>query len=310
MFKFWCAVGVALGSLLSPPAWAGARAYENDMASLWEVLWHQSGAPTRLVRWEQDMRVRLHGVDLPKHREQTLAALRAVTADSGVRVTDVSNLPDAVKLANVDIEILPNSALEANQPCVTVLNYSTETKIDSATVQMRTGDAKRCAHHELMHVMGLRGHPSGNTVLSYFAPQSNTLLPLDRAMLRAWYSDRARGGMTPFEILPVMAEELGTTLADQGTAAAARARFYTRTVEQMRAFVEGQGDAPAILKKSGKTTDQGLKFGRVEMGYFLGVAYQQGSCVAADASQSAQWLQRAATMGNRSALARLSAAPK
>jgi hypothetical protein len=288
------------------PAMAGGSDYEHDMDTAWEVLWHQSGVPTRLVRWEQEIRVSLHGVELPRHREHILGALRDVAAETGLRVTDVG----AAGGANLDIEIVSDGALEHNQPCVTELKYATETRIDSATMKMRAGDVRRCAHHELMHAMGLRGHPAGKTVLSYFPSKVDGLLPLDRAMLRAWYSPKARGGMTPFEILPVLTEQIGASQPDQAEAARARQRFYTRTFDAMRAFADGKGDAPQILARSGKITDQGVRYGRQEMGYFLGLAYLDGQCVAADPTQGQQWLQRAATMGNRAALARLSAAPR
>jgi hypothetical protein len=283
--------------------------YEQDMDTAWEVLWHQSGVPTRLVRWEQEIRVRVHGVDLASHRDYTLAALREVAAETGVRVTDVTSAGAAGR-PNLDIEIVGNGALEHNQPCVTELQYTTETRIDSATLKMRSSDVRRCTHHELMHVMGLRGHPAGKTVLSYFPTKVDGLLPLDRSMLRAWYSSRAQGGMTPFEILPVLAEQIGTSVPDQAEAARARQRFYTRTVDAMRAFADGKGEAPSILTRSGKITDQGVRYGRQEMGYFLGVAYLDGKCVAPDPSQGQQWLQRAATLGNRAALAKLSGAAK
>ena len=55
-------------------------------------------------------------------------------------------------------------------------------------MQMRSKDVWRCAYHEAMHVMGVRGHPAGKTVLSYFPTKVDGLLPLDKVMLRAWYS--------------------------------------------------------------------------------------------------------------------------
>jgi hypothetical protein len=300
MVLAWCA---AFGG---GQAFAGAtHDYESDLGTMWEVLWHQSGTPTRLVRWEQELRVRIHGIDLAQHRAATLAAVQAVAAETGVRVVDVSAAPDAAARANVDIQIVANDKLDANEPCVTQLHYQTETRIDAANVLMRTGDAARCAHHEMMHVMGLRGHPSGRTVLSYFEGKTDGLLPLDRAMLKAWYSPKARAGMTPFEILPVMAEQHGASVADAAKAAEVRQRFYARTVQDMHAFVEGHGQAPAIIARSGKITDVGLRWGRMEMGYFLGLAYSAGACVTADASRSAEWLRRAATMGNSAARTRL-----
>ncbi|HZY16665.1 MAG TPA: hypothetical protein VFE74_08545, partial [Ramlibacter sp.] len=147
------------------PSFAQVDEFDQGMETLWEVLWHQSGTPTRLVRWEQGIKVRIFGVNLAAHKQHTLQALRDVAAEAGVSVIDVSGRPDAAQIANVSIEITPNNMLEENQPCVTYLNFQTETRIDSAAMQMRSRDAWRCAYHEAMHVMGVRGHPGGKTVL-------------------------------------------------------------------------------------------------------------------------------------------------
>jgi hypothetical protein len=294
-----------LATLLLSPAFAQADDAEQGLGTLWEVLWHQSGTPTRLVRWEQDMRVRLHGVNAAQHREHTLQALRAVANEAGVKLIDVSTTEPHT--ANVNVEITSDHALEENQPCVTFLNFATETRIDSATVQMRNKDAWRCAYHEAMHVMGVRGHPAGKTVLSYFPWKVDGLLPLDKVMLRAWYSPKMRAGATPFEALPVLADELVASLPDKAAAGATRDRFFSRTIDQMQMFANGQGDVPFIVKRSGKATDEGIRNGRMEMSYFLGIAYLEGATVSQDQGQARNWLQRAATLGSRTAQTRLGA---
>ena len=290
------------------PCLAQADEFDQGMNTLWEVLWHQSGTATRLVRWEQDIKVRMVGPNMAAHKQHTLQALMDVAAEAGVKVTDVSGRPDAAQVANVSIEIVPDNMLEDNQPCVTFLNFQTETKIDSAAMQMRARDAWRCAYHESMHVMGVRGHPAGKTVLSYFPSKVDGLLPLDKVMLHAWYSPRMRGGMTPFEVLPVLADELVASMPDKDKAAGSRDRFFRTTIDQMQSFADGKGDVPFIVKRSGKSTDEGIRFGRMEMSYFLGIAYLEGATVPQDSTQAVRWLQRAATLGSRTAQARLGAA--
>ncbi len=305
----WKSVVTAImAAAVISPAYAQADEFEQGLGTMWEVLWHQSGTPTRLVRWEQEMRVRIFGVNIATHKPHTLKAMADVAAEAGVRLIDVSDRPDAAQIANVSIEITPDHMLEDNQPCVTFLNFQTETRIDSAAMQMRNRDAWRCAYHEAMHVMGVRGHPAGKTVLSYFPSQVDGLMPLDRAMLRAWYSPRMRGGMTPFEALPVLADELVALMPDPARAAGQRDRFFARVVEQMQAFADGNGDIPMIVKRSGKATHEGVRFGRMEMSYFLGIAYLEGVTVPQDSTEAVRWLQRAANLGSRTAQARLGAA--
>jgi hypothetical protein len=299
-------VAALMAAAVVVPSFAQADAFDDGMNTMWEVLWHQSGMPTRLVRWEQDLKVRVHGEGSAAYRQQALQALRTVAAETGRKVIDVSDSADA-RLANVSVEIVPDSALSDNQPCETRLDFRTETTLDSVSMQMRAGEVWRCAHHEAMHVMGVRGHPEGDTVLSYFSPKVDRLSPLDKAMLRAWYSPRARGGMTPFELLPILADELVAILPDRRQAMASRDRFLARTVTQMQAFADGRGDVPAIVKRSGKSTELGVRYGRAEMSYFLGIAYLEGATVGKDEGQAVHWLQRAASQGNRTAQARLGA---
>ncbi len=234
-----------------------------------------------------------------------MQALRAVTAEAGVKLIDVSALPEVEQAANLTIEITSDQSLEDNQPCVTYLDFRTETRIDSASIQMRSKDAWRCAYHEAMHVMGVRGHPAGQTVLSYFPWKMDGLLPLDKVMLRAWYSPRMVGGMTPFEALPVLADELVAVTPDKAAAKQVREQFFASTIQQMHSYAIGQGDVPAVVKRSGKTTTEGVRYGRGEMSYFLGIAYLEGASVPRDATQAVRWLERAATMGNRGAQVKL-----
>jgi len=290
------------------PCLSHADAFDTGMNSMWEVLWHQSGIPTRLVRWEQkELKVRIAGVNLAAHKQYTIDALRNVAAEAGLSVVDVSDQPDAARQADVSIEITPNTSLSENEPCVTRLHFQTETKLDSVDMQMRDSEAQRCIYHESMHVMGVRGHPEGETVLSYFTSHVDSLLPLDKAMLHAWYSPRTRGGMTPFEVLPILADELVAILPDKQQAQQSRDRFFVRTVDEMQAFADGRGDVPMIVKRSGKCTPDGVRLGRMEMSYFLGIAYQEGATVRQDTAQAQRWLQRAVSLGSRTAQTMLGA---
>jgi hypothetical protein len=294
--KFWT---LLLALLLAPCAALAADETEQGLATLWESLWHQSGTPTRIVRWDGEIRMRMTGIDLPKHRDYIMTALRTVTDEAGVKLVDVTDQPNAD--ANFRLEVVADNALEDNQPCVTYLDFRTEDRVDTATMQMRSKDVWRCAYHESMHLMGVRGHPGGKTVLSYFPSKVDGLLPLDKVMLHAWYSPRMKGGMTPFEALPVLSDELIATMPDKVAATQTRDRFFSAVVDQMQAYAAGRGDIPAIVKRSGKSTDDGIRRGRSEMSYFLGVAYFEGAMVSADQKQALTWFERAASAGNRRA---------
>jgi hypothetical protein len=252
---------------LSHPPGAQEPTGVSALDTLWEALWHQSGVPTRVVRWEGEIRMRLFGVNARAHREAVLQALQAVTQATGVRLVDVTGQAGA--RANLHVEITPDTAMQDQQPCATTLAFRHESRIDAAWVRMRGREVWRCAHHEAMHVMGVRGHPAGPTVLSYFPVRVDALLPLDRVMLRAWYSPRMRGGMSPLEALQVLADEWVATQADRAAALQARDRFVAATIVQMQAYASGRGDIPAIVRRSGKATEEGIRAGRQEMSEFL-----------------------------------------
>src|SRR5687768_8886103 len=98
-------VTALLAAAVMGPVFAQADEFEQGVGTMWEVLWHQSGTPTRLVRWEQEMKVRIHGVNLATHKAHTLKALADVAAEAGVKLVDVSDRADAATIANVSVEI-------------------------------------------------------------------------------------------------------------------------------------------------------------------------------------------------------------
>src|SRR3954471_8419828 len=112
-------VTALLAAAVISPVHAQSDEFDQGMNTMWEVLWHQSGTATRLVRWEQDIKVRVYGVNLATHKQYTLQAIRDAAAEAGVKVIDVSDEADAATLANVSIEITPDDKLSRNQPCET-----------------------------------------------------------------------------------------------------------------------------------------------------------------------------------------------
>ncbi|HEX7891686.1 MAG TPA: hypothetical protein VF522_20215, partial [Ramlibacter sp.] len=61
MWKSYAAAVLAAAVVV--PGFAQGDAFENGMNTMWEVLWHQSGTATRLVRWDQDIKVRVYGTN-------------------------------------------------------------------------------------------------------------------------------------------------------------------------------------------------------------------------------------------------------
>src|SRR4051794_941750 len=104
------------------PVVACADELGDGLTTLWEVLWHQSGIPTRVLRWDSDIRVRFTGLNVAAHRDHMLEALLTVTGEANNRLIDVTGKLDE-QSANLTVEVTSDNRLDDNQPCVTYLNF-------------------------------------------------------------------------------------------------------------------------------------------------------------------------------------------
>lgn len=234
----------------------------SQLASSWEVLWHQSGMPTRVARWHQPIRMKIVG--LPVDDALIDKALVEVTSIAGLELIHSGTA------ANLVVEVVADKELEDAEPCVTVMALDPDTfEIGKVAIRMRQSEVGRCIYHEALHAMGLRGHPSGETTLSYFTQVHDQLQPLDRVMLRAWYSKAMKTGMSPIDAMPVLADEIVCAAPDRINARLLRDSFMDMVLGDMRRYVAGEGDVPSIVKRSGKTTSYGLSKSRNAMALFL-----------------------------------------
>lgn len=281
---------------------------------MWEILWTQSGSTTQLVRWGDEIRVRFTGSAAGANRDYLLGALNEAAAIADVRVRDVSTEPRAAKLANLEIRLVDDRDLPASTPCMATHEFWHDWQFQSVLLRARPQAVRRCARHEMMHVMGIRGHPASMSVLSYFTHARDTLMPMDAVILKAWYSPRMPLGATPFEALQVLTEavvEASVAPHERESAMAARERFLSSTLVAMERYASGEGAVPAIVVRSGHAAETTIEAGRNLMAYFVGVAHLQGIGTAQDRSNARKWLLRAAEGGSMSAkstLARLQAA--
>lgn len=204
--KTWRVVLLGFCLLVSNASWA--KDYQDEFDTLWESLWSQGGSPQEIVRWPNGpVKYRYFGTNLNLHRAHMQKALAAASDFSGVKFEDVSDLPDAEKVAQFHIEVVANNGdVTEGMPCYVRTNSIRNWEFQSVALRMRDDAAYRCNFHEMMHAMGVRGHPSGKTVLSYFRPRNDIFLSLDQTMLRTWYSPQMRAGMTPFEAISVLTE--------------------------------------------------------------------------------------------------------
>jgi hypothetical protein len=285
---------------------ARADALEDRFNIVWESLWTQTGAPMFLVRWEGEIRVRFTGSEAAGHRDYAFQALRDVTQAAGIALRDVSAEENAAEIANLDFELvgldeLGQDPVSRQVPCKTMLQRVRNWRLEKVLIQARARTIVFCAHHESIHALGIRGHPSGKTVLSYFAPRRDVLMPMDRLMLKAWYSPRMKPGATPFEALLVLTDAVVETTVEEPMRDAARkaqAAFLRKTLLDMERYARGEGEVPAIVLRSGWTTERAMSAGQTFMAYFVGVAHLHGIGTDADGARARAWFERAAEKGN------------
>lgn len=282
---------------------AHADKLDDDLQTVWESLWDQRGTPRQILRWEHQVRYRIFGVDAARHREHIIRALEAAGQATRLRMVNVSDDPDAEKTAALDVGVANDndSELQDNQPCFTRSLKWTNWAFDKVQVKMRSRSAWNCTFHEIVHAMGIPGHPSGKTVLSYFPYRRDTLMDLDKLMLAVWYSPAMPRGATPFEALVVLSEAvaLQPDLGLPASEAQSRAKAFTlATFKEMETLASGNGEVPTIVKRSGKASSAHMDNARREIGYFIGVAYLRGTIAAKDPSAAAQWFKRSAELGH------------
>lgn len=290
---------IVLTAVLLLPASVQADQVDDDLQTSWEVLWDQRGSPRPLIRWLKSpmpIRYRIFGTDFERHKNQIHQALQAAAQASGLVFQDVSSHADA-QTAQLDLEVVGDKALEDNLPCYTQPLKWSGGYFDKVLVRMRNKDTWRCVFHEMMHAMGVVGHPSGKTVLSYFPYRRDQLLPLDKTMLQAVYAQDMPRNATPLQAIQILSryivqqESLGLSPDE---AQQRREKFLQTILASMEKFAQGDGEVPVIVRRSGRASEANITDAKREMAFYLGVAYLLGSIAPRDEITATQWFTRSA----------------
>ena len=274
---------------------AHADELQDRFNTVWESLWTQSGSPTWVIRWSNGVRVRFSGTGVERYRTHVFSVLQAVTKAAGISLRDVSEDENSAKIANLEFRLVGQYELPETIACQTTVHPGRQLQLESALIKARPNLAWDCIFHEAMHAMGIRGHPSGKTVLSYFPHGTGALQPMDVLMLKAWYSPQMRLGATPFEALQVMTDAVVDATIKENEreeAKSAQALFLRNVVQDMERYAEGDGEVPIIVKRSGWASEQAMASGRKQMAYSVGVAYMKGIGRATDLRKAMQWMER------------------
>jgi hypothetical protein len=280
--------------LFCSPITAYSGEIENTFELLWETLWHETGTPLEVQKWDQlTVKYRYFGVNLESHRKNIEKILAQTTALAGVKFEDVSSQADSEKIAQFTIEVVrDNGDFPEGLACYVQIPEAPGGRIKKATLRMRDRWGYFCAYHEMMHAMGIKGHPSGDTVLTYFNTRSDKFLELDEFLLKTFYSVWMKPGMTPFQAMDVLTQTwVAEYASEEPNIEKTRQAFLGKTINDMKAFAQGRGELPRILLRSSRATSGGTDYGRTAIAWYLGLAYLQGHLVKPDLKEAEKWFE-------------------
>lgn len=281
------------------PSAARADKLDDNLQTVWESLWDQRGTPRNLVRWDKSLTYVISGHEVDRHRSHIQKAMRDAAQLTKLDIVEISAYTHEKEAAGLVFEVVKNDALEDTMPCLTVPGW-TNWALTNVVVKMQSKSVWGCAFHEVMHAMGVMGHPSGKTVLSYFPYKRDEFMALDQLMLKAWYDSAMPRGATPLEALVVLTDAVSrqTDLDIAPELVVERIKtFNLRAVEQVKALALGKGEVPTIVQRSGRASTQFIEAARPLAAFFVAVANLRGTIVARDTASANNWFKLSAQYG-------------
>lgn len=276
-----------------------ARAQESDWArafdTMWETRWQESGVLMDAIRWpnseSRNLKYSISANATNANAENARAAIANITAAMGFSATEI---PEGSSEVQIQFELRKFDDFELQQAACFAQRSTNNGVISKARIVMSEQYAYRCVLHELMHAMGFPGHPSGDSVLSYFEGNRLSLKPIDKFLLKAWHTDAIQPEMRAFTV----SRTLNRLWIDQNVPDAERTRarefeerWFKSTVASLEAYAFGKGEPPKILYRSGRLSPAGMQVGLIGAQITLADAYFDGLAGEPNVEKSAQlWL--------------------
>jgi len=268
---------------------------------MWESRWHENGVLQSVFRWpissDAILTYSINASASKANAERARDAFILITQTIGYTPKE---MPEGADSVQVQFEIRDFTPQELEKWACFTQQTSKGATYTKARVVLSERFAYRCVLHELMHVMGFPGHPTGDTVLSYFEGNRRSLKPIDTFILKAWYSDIIKPGMLPLAANRALNNawiDQNVPEEDKDKARAAEREWFTRLVVLLEAFAYGRGEPPTVLYRSGRLSTEGMKTGLMGVQGILGATYLVGAGVSRDTTKAADLLLKASQSG-------------
>jgi hypothetical protein len=275
--------------------------FEDDLQVGWEVMWDERGTPRQLMKWDNKLgnvyTYKITGNHSSADRTQIEKILNATTTLTGLNFKE--ELMQAVDVP-IEFKFVSDSELGDSVGCAAQALKWNNYKLEKAWIRLKNRSAYTCIAHEIMHLLGLPGHPEGKTVLTYFPWRRDVFMRLDEVMLKTIYSTDTPAGATPFKVLQTYSKLLQADNNYNLTAAqyeAVEQAFFSKKVLEMERFAQGTGEVPQIVIRSGRSQQGFIRNAKVTMIHYLGMAYRDAVLVKRDLKQAVQWWQSSAMKG-------------
>lgn len=293
----WC-------SLLFNSAWAQESEWNKAFNVIWESRWQQTGIPMGAVRWHSESKSIKFSINKAASSSNANRSREAINVITKVLDWKAIEVDEGSPDAQIEITIRQYKEDELRYAVCHASPTWQNWLYTKQKLSLSEQHAYRCVLHELMHAFGFPGHPQGDTVLSYFEGNQSSLKPMDEFLLKAWYSNDIKVGVSPFITVNELTQQWvlkHVPVDQQAQAAAAQTRWLHNMIKTMEDFALNKGEPPTILYRSGRLSEEGVRAGRANMQGMLGAAYLNGWTIDKDLPKAAGLLLMGAQAGNSGA---------
>jgi hypothetical protein len=292
---------ILLYSFLCSSAWAQESEWNRAFNIIWESRWQQTGIPMPAVRWPSESKTIKFSINKAASSSNANRARESLGVITKVLDWKAIEVDEDSTDAQIEITIRPYKDDELRSSACHAAPAWQNFLYTKQKLSLSEQYAYRCVLHELMHAFGFPGHPQGDTVLSYFQGNQSSLKPMDEFLLKTWYSNDIKMGVSPFITVNELAKQWviqNVPQAQQEAAAAVQTQWHRNLMKTMEDFANGKGEPPAILYRSGRISEEGIRLGRTNIQGMLGAAYLNGWTIDKDTAKAARLLLIGAQAGN------------